>query len=108
MIFLYLFMKPAITITIILGTILTFLIFISAIFFVLHMETIIKWLTETVEEIFMNRRRRDRIMRRRNAIYVYPQRIIREIELTPIPKKNFIIIENPSSPYTLGIEYSTE
>ena len=98
-------MQTAITITIILGILLIISIFISAILFVLHFDMINHWFNTTINNNNNNRTRRTR--QRRNAIYIPPPPI-REIELTPLPKKNFIIIENPNSPYTLGIEYSTE
>ena len=69
------------------------------------MDAIYNYISETIN-IFLNNRRRGIPRQRRNAVYVYPQ--TREIEMTPIQKKNFVIIENPDSPYTLGIEYSSE
>ena len=107
-------MRPGIIISIIVGTLLTVIIFILAILFVLHMDKIFNFFNETVGEYITNNDRRRRITRirrqrrqRRNAIYVNPY-VIREIELTPLPKKNFKVIENPNSPYTLGIECLSE
>ena len=103
-------MQTAITITIILGILLIISIFISAILFVLHFDMINHWFNATIDNYMNNNnriRRTRRTRQRRNAIYIPPPPI-REIELTPLPKKNFIIIENPDSPYTLGIEHSTE
>ena len=104
-------MQTAITITIILGILLIISIFISAILFVLHFDMINHWFNATIDNYMNNNNRigrnRRRTRQRRNAIYIPPPPI-REIELTALPKKNFIIIENPNSPYTLGIEHLTE
>ena len=104
-------MRPAITVAIVVGILIIIILFIFAILFSLHMDAIYNYISETINIFLNNRRGRRRIRRqRRNAIYVYPQppQPISEIEMTPISKKNFIIIENPNSPYTLGIEYLTE
>ena len=103
-------MQTAITITIILGILLIISIFISAILFVLHFDMINDWFNATIDNYINNNRIGRNIRRtreRRNAIYIPPPPI-REIELTELQKKHFIIIENPNSPYTLGIEHSTE
>ena len=103
-------MQTVITITIILGILLIISIFISAILFVLHFNMINEWFNTTIDNYMNNNRigrNRRRTRQRRNAFYIPPPPI-REIELTTLPKKNFIIIENPNSPYTLGIEFSTE
>lgn len=105
MFFLSLFMDDIITLTLILGIFIIIILFILSIFCTIYMNEIY----ETVYQVFNthNNRTIPRRRQRRNAIYVVPQPI-REIELTPLPKKNFIIIQNPNSPYTLGIEHSTE
>lgn len=102
-------MRPAITVAIVVGILIIIILFIFAILFSLHMDAIYNYISETIN-IFLNNRRRGIPRQRRNAIYVYPQppRPISEIEMTPIQKNNFVIIENPDSPYTLGIEYLTE
>lgn len=101
-------MRPAITVAIVVGILIIIILFIFAILFSLHMDAIYNYISETIN-IFLNNRRRGITRQRRNAVYVYPQPSqIREIEMTPIQKKNFIIIENPDSPYTLGVEYSSE
>jgi hypothetical protein len=101
-------MRPAITISIIVGIIIIIIFFVLAVLFSLHINEICEWVNKLIDDFLYIRRRRRR--QRRNAIYVYPQppQPISEIEMTPISKKNFIIIENPNSPYTLGIEYLTE
>ena len=107
-------MRPAITISIIVGIIIIIIFFLLAVLFSLHINEICELVNKSIDDLLYNRRRRRRQRRqrrqRRNAIYVYPQppRPISEIEMTPIQKKNFVIIENPDSPYTLGIEYLTE
>jgi hypothetical protein len=101
-------MRPAITISIIVGIIIIIIFFLLAVLFSLHINEICELVNKSIDDLLYNRRRQRR--QRRNAIYVYPQppRPISEIEMTPIQKKNFVIIENPDSPYTLGIEYLTE
>ena len=100
-------MQPAITVAIVVGILIIIILFIFAILFSLHMNEIYQYISETIN-VFLNNGIRGRgiTRQRRNAVYVYPQ--TREIEMTPIQKKNFIIIENPNSPYTLGVEYSSE
>jgi hypothetical protein len=101
-------MRAAITITIIIGVLILIILFVLAVLFSLHMNDIYKFISETFT-VFLNNGRTVRRERRerRNAVYPQPSQIS-EIEMTPISKKNFIIIENPNSPYTLGIEYLTE
>ena len=101
-------MRTEITITIIIGVLILIILFVLSVLFSLHMDDIYKFITETFT-IFLNNGRTIR-RQRRNAVYVYPQppELISEIEMTPIQKKSFIIIENPNSPYTLGIEHSSE
>ena len=100
-------MQPAITAAIVVGILITIILFIFAILFSILYNEMYQYISETID-VFLNNERRGRgiTRQRRNAVYVYPQ--TREIEMTPIQKKNFVIIENPDSPYTLGIEYSSE
>ena len=98
-------MRPTITISIIVGILIIIIFFVLAVFFSLHINEIYEYINNTIDGFFDNRRPR-RTRQRRNAIYIPRQP--REIELTPLPKKNFIIIQNPNSPYTLGIEHSSE
>ena len=105
-------MKPAITVSIVVGILIIIIFFILAVFFSLHINETYEFINNSIDNFLDNGRRRRRTRQRRtrqrrNAIYIPPPPI-REIELTPLPKKNFIIIENPNSPYTLGIEHSTE
>tara|TARA_A100001015_G_scaffold266009_1_gene314873 strand:- start:5 stop:316 length:312 start_codon:yes stop_codon:yes gene_type:complete len=103
-------MQPAITAAIVVGILITIILFIFAILFSILYNEIYQYISETID-VFLNNGIRGRgiTRQRRNAIYVYPQPPQpREIEMTPIQKKNFVIIENPDSPYTLGIEYSSE
>lgn len=101
-------MRPAITISIVIGILIIIIFFVLAVLFSLNINEICEWVNKSIDDFLYNRRRRrQRQRQRRNAIYIYPQPP-REIELTPLPKKNFIIIENPNSPYTLGIEHSSE
>ena len=104
-------MRTEILFSLIISIILTILCFISIVILALQMNEVIRFFNECIEYIF-NSNRNNRLnirRRRRNAIYIERQRpvieTIREIEL---PKKNFIIIENPNSPYTLGVEHSPE
>jgi len=102
-------MKPAIIITIIIGIMLTILFFLLAVFISLYHSEIRNEFDAWINNMqIIDRNRRRAIRARRNAIYIYPSPPIREIELTPLPKKNFIVIENPNSPYTLGIECLSE
>ena len=96
--------------SLIISVILTILCFISVVVLATQMNEVIQFFNECIEYIFnSNRNNRLNTRRRRNAIYIQRQQpvieTVREIEL---PKKNFIIIENPNSPYTLGVEHSTE
>ena len=103
-------MRTEILFSLIITVVLTILCFIAVIILSMQMNEVIQFFKECVEYIFdSNTNTRLNTRRRRNAIYIQRQppvvETIREIEL---PKKNFIIIENPNSPYTLGIEHSTE
>ena len=100
-------MQSAITVAIVVGILIIIILFIFAVLFSLHMNEIYNYISETITIILNNGRGRRTTRQRRNAIYI-PRQPPREIEMTTLPKKNFIIIENPNSPYTLGIEHSTE
>ncbi len=99
-------MRTAIIVTIILCILITILFFITAVFVSLHTVEICNFVNECIDDVYNNRRRY--LRNRRNAVYIHPSPPVREIELTPLPKKVFIVIENPNSPYTLGFECSTE
>lgn len=102
-------MRTEILFSLVITIILTIFCFVAVVILAMQIGEITQFFKECTEYIFgtntNNRMYHSR--RRRNAIYVYtpPNR---EIEMTPIPKKNFIIIENPNSPYTLGVEHSSE
>ena len=102
-------MRTEILFTMVLTVIFTVFCFIVVVILAMQMSEVIQFFKECAEYIFESNRNTTghQTRRRRNAIYIYPQPP-REIEMTPITKKNFIIIENPNSPYTLGVEYSSE
>lgn len=102
-------MRTEILFSLVITVIFTVVCFIAVVILAMQMGEVIQFFKECSEYIFGPNRntRGHHTRRRRNAIYVYPPPN-REIEMTPIPKKNFIIIENPNSPYTLGVEHSSE
>ena len=107
--FLFIYMRTEILFSLVITVILTIFCFVAVVILAMQIGEITQFFKECTEYIF-GTNTNNRIYpsrRRRNAIYIPPPPI-KEIELTALPKKNFIIIENPDSPYTLGIEHSTE
>ena len=105
-------MRTEILFSLIITVVLAILCFISIVILAMQMNEVIQFFNQCLEYLFnsnrnngLNTRRR----RRRNAIYIQRQQhVIETVKEIELPKKKFIIIENPNSPYTLGIEHSTE
>ncbi len=103
-------MRTEILFSLVITVVFTIFCFVAVVIIAMQLEEIKLFFNEFIVYLFgpnRNNRLYHARRRRRNAIYAYPQPN-REIEMTPIPKKNFIIIENPNSPYTLGVEHLPE